>query len=77
MSQHFSTVSKARCDGLGENGPQRFIYLNVWFPFGGNARAGFGAMTLLEEVCHWRWALRFQKPTSVPHPTPANQDVSS
>jgi hypothetical protein len=22
----------------------------------------FGGVALLEEVCHWGWALRFQKP---------------
>jgi hypothetical protein len=24
-----------------------------------------GGVTLLEEVCHWNWTLRFQKPVSV------------
>ena len=31
-------------------------------------RCGFvgAGMALLEEVCHWQWALRFQKPMSCP-----------
>lgn len=25
----------ASCGGLSENGPHRFMYLNIWFPVGG------------------------------------------
>ena len=39
---------------------------------------GLGGVALLEEVCDWGWALRFQKP--LPSPVslslPADQDVA-
>lgn len=30
------------------------------------ALEGLGGVVLLEVVCHWRWPLRFQKPTQGP-----------
>ena len=29
-------------------------------------KKGLGGVSLLEEVCHWVWALKFQKPTPGP-----------
>jgi hypothetical protein len=45
--------------------PKGLIDLNDWSPGSGTVRrCGLVAvdMNLLEEVCHWRMALRFQKP---------------
>lgn len=28
--------------------------------------AELGSVTLLEEVCHWGWALKFKKPVAIP-----------
>lgn len=30
---------------------------NAWPPVGGNVWGGLGGVPLLEEVCHWEWAL--------------------
>lgn len=38
------------------------ISLNAWPPFGGTVLEGLVDMTLLEEICNWEWALRFQTP---------------
>jgi hypothetical protein len=43
-----------------ENGRHRLIYLNAWFSVGRTIRKGLGGVALLEEVCHCRWALKFQ-----------------
>ena len=39
---------------------------------------GLGGVALLAEVCHWAWALRFQKPMPGPmSPSlPTDQDVA-
>jgi hypothetical protein len=42
-----------RWDGLNEKDPNRFAYLNTWFPVGGSIWEGLGGVPLLE-VCHWR-----------------------
>lgn len=61
----FSQECKLRdCGGLTEKNPHRLACLNI-FSLDGTVwrirRCG-----LLEEVCHWRWALRFQKtPTTL------------
>ena len=55
-----------RCGGLNENSPHRLIYLNTWSPVGRTVLEGLESMALLEEVCHWGWALRFQKPMPGP-----------
>ena len=48
---------------LNENDPCSLIYLNAWLPVGRTIWEGLGGVALLEEVCHWGWALRFHKPT--------------
>ena len=35
--------------------------LKAWSLFGDTVLEGLEGMTLLEEMCHWGWALRFQK----------------
>ena len=50
------------CGGLNENDPHKHIYLNILFPVSGTVREELEDMALLEEVCHWEWDLRFQKP---------------
>ena len=65
--------------GLDVKSPCRFKYLNVWCPVGGTVWKGLGGMTLLEEVCHSGWGLKFQKPmpgpVSVSLPALTDQDV--
>ena len=48
---------------LNETGLHRLIYLNACFSVGGTVWEGLRGVALLEQVCHWVWALRFQKPT--------------
>lgn len=56
------------CGGLNKNGP---ICLNAWSPASGTVLGRIGRcglvedVALLEEVCHYGWALRFQKSTPV------------
>jgi hypothetical protein len=40
----------------------RLIYLNVCSTVDGTVWEGLGGVALLEEVCLWGWALRFQRP---------------
>ena len=47
--------------GLNESVSHRFRCLNTWSPVVGAIYKGPGDVALLEEVCHWRQALRFQK----------------
>lgn len=43
--------------------PQGLIHLNTWSPAGSTVWEGLRGVALLQEVCHWEWALRYQKPT--------------
>ena len=54
------------CDSLNENGPQRLLSLNTWPPVGGTVWEGLGHVALLEEVCQWGQALRFQNIGVIP-----------
>ena len=47
---------------MSENVPFGLIDLKAWSPVGGTAWEGLGGIAVLEDVCHWVWALRFQKP---------------
>lgn len=67
---------------VGQNGSHRLMCLSTWFPVGGTVEERLGSVTLLEEICHLGWALRFQKTytiSSVSSPCLllAYQDVSS
>jgi hypothetical protein len=42
------------------------ICSNAWSPTGGTVWEGLRGVSLLEEVCHWGWALWFQEPKPVP-----------
>lgn len=44
--------SKSRMIGLNENGPQRLICLNTWFPVDELVWKGLIGMAFLDEVCH-------------------------
>jgi hypothetical protein len=44
----------------------RLIYLNTWSSVGGTLWEGLEGVALLEEVCHWKWGLRFQKLMPLP-----------
>ena len=46
---------------LNENGHNGLVYLKTWDLFGGTVWQGLRGLPLLEEVCHWEIALRFQK----------------
>jgi hypothetical protein len=50
------------CGGLSEDASLKFICLNAWASVSGTVWEGLGGVALLEEVCHWRWALSFPKP---------------
>ena len=67
------TFSFAGCGGLNKNGPRRLIGSNTIRRYG---LVGVG-MAVLEEVCHWGRALRFQmpKPGPVSLSLPANLNV--
>lgn len=54
------------CGGLTRNGPHRLINLNIWSLVGETVWEGFG---VLETVCHWGVALRFQKALGIPPPS--------
>ena len=47
-----------KCGGLNENVPHRLLEIGT---IGSCGLVGVG-VALLEEVCHWGWALGFQKP---------------
>lgn len=51
--------------GLNENGLHRFIYLHTWSPISGTVWEGID-VSLLEEICHCGWVLRFQYSKSWP-----------
>lgn len=40
--------------------------MNTLSPVNGNVWEGFGNVALLEEVCHWEQALKFQKTSTIP-----------
>ena len=42
--------------------PHRLMSLNAWSSIGGTVWEGLEGVSLLVEVCHWKWALGFQKP---------------
>ena len=44
---------------LNENGSHRFMCLNVRSPVARTVWERLGGVVLVEEVCHWDWALRF------------------
>lgn len=46
--------------------PDRVTYLNVWSPVNGTIWEQLRSLSLLEEVCHWRQGLRFQKTPTIP-----------
>lgn len=50
--------------GLNENVIHSLTYLNPWPQFGGTVWEGFKGegMSLLEDVSHLEWSLKFQKP---------------
>lgn len=53
--------------GLNGNGSHSLTYLTAWSLVGGLFGEELG-VALMEEVCHWGWALRFKKThTSLPH----------
>lgn len=54
------------CGGLDESGPRKHLCFNIWSAVDGTAWEGLGDVALLEELCHWGWALGFQK-TCVVH----------
>lgn len=51
------------------------MYLHTWWDCSGRIKGE----ALLEEVCHWRWALRFQAPSQAQSLSlcllPEDQDV--
>lgn len=50
------------CAAVSENGPHRLTCLNACLvPIGGTVLEGLAGVVVLEELCHWGWALRFQK----------------
>lgn len=56
----------AQCGSLNENGPQRLLYLNTWYPVRGTIWEGWGGMSFLDKGNYWRCALRFQKMEPLP-----------
>lgn len=57
------------CSGLKENDtltlPQRLIYLQLSLQVL-NCLGGLGDVALLEQMCHWEWAMRFPNPMPGP-----------
>ena len=72
IDPHLSIIS---CGGLNNNSPHRLIDLNAWSSGCGTTKERLGHMALLEEVCHWRWALRFEKPSVSFFLLPVDVDV--
>jgi hypothetical protein len=64
----------AQCCGVNKNGFHRLIGLNTWLPVALFERNG--GVDLLEEVCHRRWALRFQVAHSKPRGSLLNSQGS-
>ena len=58
----YECVVHTLCGGYNEKVFHWLTELTAWSPAGGTVWEGLGGMALLEEVCHWRWVLRFQKP---------------
>jgi hypothetical protein len=54
-----------RCDGWNESDVHRFLYLSAQSPVDGTVGEGLGDVTLSEKVCHWGWALKFQKTQAI------------
>jgi hypothetical protein len=38
------------------------LCLNIWYPVIATVWEGLWDVVLLEEVCHWVWAVKFQRP---------------
>lgn len=66
------------CGGLIRTAPQRLIHLNAWSLVSETFWEGLERVVLLEEMNHWRRALKFQKPTPacVSQPAPCKSDVN-
>lgn len=47
-----------------KNGSRRLVHLNSCSTVGEIVWEGLKGVALLEEVCHWGWALSFKKPMS-------------
>lgn len=63
MTFHTKSLQASNpCGGLNEKGLHKLMCLNTWSPVGGIVWERLGGVTLLE-ICHWEWALRFQKRT--------------
>lgn len=58
-SSNFATLSRfIRYGSLNEHGIRWLVCLNIWLPVGGTVWEALGGVVLLEEACHWEWALR-------------------
>lgn len=44
----------------------RFLHLSSWPPVGGAVQKGIRSVIVLDEACHWGWALGFQRIHTVP-----------
>lgn len=49
------------CGYWNENSHHRLICLTIWYPVGRIVWKWLGGVSLLENMCHWGWDLRFQK----------------
>jgi hypothetical protein len=45
------------CGSLNRNGPRRPLDLNAYFLGSCSTEQGLRGMALLEDICHWEWAL--------------------
>jgi hypothetical protein len=75
-------VQYTYCGGLSKNGSSKTHIFECLVTEGWSSLKGLGwlqSVGWLEEVCHWEWALRCQKPTpgpALPLPWPVEQDVA-
>lgn len=51
---------------LNVNGPYGLIYFKAWSSASGTLWEALGGAVFLEEVGHWKWTLKFPKPTPFP-----------
>lgn len=65
LMQKLHLTSVGLCEGrncwIGMIDHHRLTHLSTWFPSGRIAWEGLGGVALLEEACHLRCTLRFQK----------------